>query len=78
MLPIIDDPQLVGVALGIVAGGIPLYYLFIYWKSKPIWMRKLIHSSDIAIQKLFDAEHNVWEEIHRALLSLSKLSTESD
>lgn len=56
VLPIIDDPQLVGVALGIVAGGIPLYYLFIYWKSKPIWMQKLIHSSDLAVQKLFIAE----------------------
>ena len=56
VLPIIDDPQLVGVALGIVAGGIPLYYLFIYWKSKPIWMQKIIHSSDLAVQKLFIAE----------------------
>ena len=56
VLPIIDDPQLVGVALGIVAGGIPLYYLFIYWKSKPVWMQKLIHSSDLAVQKLFIAE----------------------
>ena len=56
VLPIIDDPQLVGVALGIVAGGIPLYYLFIYWKSKPIWMQKLIHSSDLAVQKFFIAE----------------------
>ena len=53
VLPIIDDPQLVGVALAIILGGIPVYFIFIYWKSKPEWLQNIIQSFDIVVQKTF-------------------------
>jgi len=53
VLPIVDDPMLVGVAIGILVSGIPVYLVFIYWTSKPKWLKKWIYSWDIAVQKLF-------------------------
>ena len=53
MLPIIDDPMLVGVAIGILVSGIPVYLVFIHWTSKPKWLKNWIYSWDIAVQKLF-------------------------
>ena len=53
VLPIIDDPALVGGALGIMAAGIPIYLFFIHWKNKPIWLNNMVYTWDIAIQKVF-------------------------
>ena len=53
VLPIVDDPMLVGVAMGILVAGIPVYLVFIYWTSKPKWLKNWIYSWDIAVQKLF-------------------------
>jgi L-type amino acid transporter 8 len=53
VLPIIEDPKLVGVDLAIIVAGIPVYLFFIKWKSKPLWLHKIIHSWDLAVQKLF-------------------------
>jgi len=55
VLPIIDDPKLVGVDMAIIAAGVPVYFFFIYWKSKPLWLKKIIHSWDVAVQKMFVA-----------------------
>ena len=53
VLPIIDDPQLVGVALGIMASGVPIYIFFIHWKNKPVWLKNIVHTWDVAVQKVF-------------------------
>ena len=53
VLPIIDDPKLVGVAIAIMASGVPVYMFFIYWKNKPTWLNNLVYTWDIAIQKVF-------------------------
>ena len=53
VLPIIDDPQLVGVALGIMASGVPIYIFFIHWKNKPVWLKHVVHTWDVAVQKVF-------------------------
>ena len=53
VLPIIDDPQLVGVALGIMASGVPIYIFFIHWKNKPAWLKNIVHTWDVAVQKVF-------------------------
>ena len=53
ILPIIDDPQLVGVALGIMVSGVPIYIFFIHWKNKPVWLKNIVHTWDVAVQKVF-------------------------
>ena len=53
VLPIIDDPKLVGVAMAIMLSGVPVYLFFIHWKNKPIWLKKIVHSWDVSVQKLF-------------------------
>ncbi len=52
ILPIIDDPYLVGVAVAIIASGVPVYAIFIHWRNRPLWLRKATHSWDTSIQKL--------------------------
>ena len=41
VLPLWTTPKLVGVALLIIKAGIPVYFVCIYWKGKPRWIRKL-------------------------------------
>ena len=53
VLPLLDDPWLVIVDLIIIVAGIPVYFFFIYWKKKPVWVRTFLGSWDIAVQKLF-------------------------
>jgi len=47
--------QVVGIGLAIILSGVPVYAVFIGWKSKPIWLRKAIVKMDNSIQKLFYA-----------------------
>jgi len=53
VLPLWTTPKLVGVALLIIHAGIPVYFACIYWKGKPRWIRKLTHSLDVAVQRVF-------------------------
>lgn len=39
-LPIYVSPVEVGVGVAIILAGIPVYYVFIYWKNKPEWLTK--------------------------------------
>jgi hypothetical protein len=29
------------IATAIVASGVPVYFIFIHWKNKPLWMKQL-------------------------------------
>ena len=42
VLPLTTTPSLVGVAMLIISAGIPVYFVFIYWKGKPRCMRKIM------------------------------------
>lgn len=53
LLPLYVSPKLVGVDMAIIAAGVPVYFFFIRWKKKPMWLQKLIHSWDVAVQKMF-------------------------
>ncbi|XP_040573014.1 large neutral amino acids transporter small subunit 1 isoform X1 [Lepeophtheirus salmonis] len=53
ILPIFVDPLLVGGALGIVFLGTPFYFLFIYWKNRPKWIKAMEDRIDRFFQKLF-------------------------
>lgn len=52
IVPIISDP--VGTLMGciIIATGIPVYFLFIAWKTKPSWLNKSVDTVTLALQKL--------------------------
>jgi len=55
VMPVFEEPHVVGVGLAIIASGIPVYAVFIGWTSKPAWLRKGIVKMDNTIQKLFYA-----------------------
>jgi len=48
-----DEPELVGVAMGIIFSGVPVFLIFVAWKSKPRWLMKLSNQVDESIQKTF-------------------------
>ena len=37
-----DEPELVGVAMAIIFSGVPVYAVFVAWKTKPTWLRKIL------------------------------------
>ena len=37
-----DEPQLVGVAMAIIFSGVPVYAVFVAWKNKPLWLKKML------------------------------------
>lgn len=42
VVPVVMNPASeIGVSLSVVCSGIPAYFLFVYWKSKPKWMKNL-------------------------------------
>lgn len=47
-LPIYVSPMEVGVGTAVIISGIPVYFLFIDWKNKPLW---LINSSSKCLLK---------------------------
>uniref|UniRef100_T1J0Q3 Amino acid permease/ SLC12A domain-containing protein n=1 Tax=Strigamia maritima TaxID=126957 RepID=T1J0Q3_STRMM len=51
--PIFATPKVVGMAVGIILTGIPIYFGTIYWENKPMWFQKSIRALTIWIQKLF-------------------------
>jgi len=55
IMPVFEEPHVVGVGLAIIASGIPVYVVFIGWTRKPAWLRKSIVTMDHTIQKLFYA-----------------------
>lgn len=50
-VPMFSDP--VGTLMGciIIATGIPVYFLFIGWKSKPRWLNGIVDTATLALQK---------------------------
>ena len=42
ILPVFDTPELVAIDVAILAVGVIFYMVFIYWQSKPDWLRKFL------------------------------------
>jgi len=62
LMPVFEEPQVVGVGLAIILSGIPVYAIFIGWKNRPVWLKNFILNMDNGIQKLFYA---VPEDTHQ-------------
>uniref|UniRef100_A0A646QID2 Large neutral amino acids transporter small subunit 2 n=1 Tax=Hemiscolopendra marginata TaxID=943146 RepID=A0A646QID2_9MYRI len=52
-LPMYASPMEVGFGILITLSGIPVYFLGVYWKSKPPVITKLIDSFTVLVQKMF-------------------------
>ena len=52
VLPCFADPMGTGLGAIIILTGVPVYALFIGWKSKPAFIKNAIDSFTITIQKL--------------------------
>jgi len=53
LMPIFEEPEVVGIGLALIFSGVPIYLLFIYWTNRPAWVISLVEGLDLAIQKLF-------------------------
>jgi hypothetical protein len=41
ILPILVTPKLVGVDLALLLAGVVVYFVFIKWKTKPVWLKRI-------------------------------------
>jgi len=55
VLPVFEEPQVVGVGLAIILSGIPVYLITIRWSNKPNWFVSTVVQLDRTIQKLCHA-----------------------
>jgi len=53
VVPMISTPVETAIGLGIIATGIPVYFIFIAWKDKPVFIKRIISGSTTCLQKLF-------------------------
>ena len=53
VLPVLEEPVLVGYSLAIITSGLPVYAVFIGWKSRPAWLSRFIKAIDLNLQKFF-------------------------
>lgn len=66
VLPCYVRPFEVGMGVGITLLGIPVYYLCVVWKTKPVWFQNTLKHVTFTIQKLFvsakeEKEEDIWE-----------------
>ncbi|KAK3921848.1 Large neutral amino acids transporter small subunit 2 [Frankliniella fusca] len=52
--PCYVSPVEVGVGIAIILAGIPVYFVFIYWKNKPDWLTKSSHAFNLMCARLFE------------------------
>lgn len=52
VVPMISDPFSTLMGCAIIATGIPVYYVFVAWQSKPRWFNNLVNSITLVLQKI--------------------------
>ncbi|XP_033725414.1 large neutral amino acids transporter small subunit 1-like [Pecten maximus] len=53
LLPIIASPVETGFGMLIIASGVPVYIIFVYWESKPKSFYEFLDKATLALQKFF-------------------------
>jgi len=48
----IASPIETGIGIAIILTGVPVYFVFVAWKNKPMWVQKLSGSATSFIQKM--------------------------
>merc|ERR1719244_2337900 len=52
VVPMIATPVETAIGLGIIATGIPVYFIFVAWKNKPAPIKNMINGVTVGLQKL--------------------------
>jgi len=52
VVPMISTPVETAMGLGLIATGIPVYFIFVAWKNKPVFIKKFVGSVTVCLQKL--------------------------
>lgn len=52
-LPFYAEPVVIGMGVLIIISGVPAYYIFVYWKNKPVIFQQFVDSLTYMNQKLF-------------------------
>lgn len=52
IVPCIAEPVQTGYGILMVLTGVPVYWIFIGWKNKPMWVQRMLESSTIFLQKM--------------------------
>merc|ERR1740128_1347966 len=53
IVPMIAKPKETGIGVVIILTGVPVYFIFVAWKNKPVFIRKFLGGVTICLQKLF-------------------------
>jgi solute carrier family 7 L-type amino acid transporter-like protein len=49
----IASPIETGIGIAIILTGVPVYFIFIAWKNKPMWVQKMSEGFTKFMQKMF-------------------------
>jgi len=53
IVPMVASPVETGIGTAIILTGVPVYFIFVYWKNKPAFFKNMLASLTLALQTLF-------------------------